>query len=327
MINTRGSIKKEDAGQLYKIRTNHLIQNKHPNLIFISTMHRVDEFVNEGIPLAVINVGIEDIWLNNNTAIAHLDVEELDISEITTQSAYNSGYNSEDSEKNDDEEEGVVPSSFITSPADIETHRKIHLKDKEIDSKYREQSDDLCEKYKDIFSVDSTDIGKTPLLQMEIGTGDSPLICQKPYTLALKHAEWVKRELSILEEAGVIERSVLPWASPIVIVPKCTAPGEPPKRRLCVDYRALNGLLPPVKKAHSKAKGVLTLVPLPKIDEIYARLQGSGVYSTLDMRSGYHHLVLSKKARPKSAYVTPLEKWEFKRCPFGLAQTPSKTYQ
>ena len=65
-------------------------------------------------------------------------------------------------------------------------------------------------------------------------------------------------------------------------------------------------LLPPVKKAHSKAKGVLTLVPLPKSDEIYARLQGSSVYSTLVRRSGYHHLMLSKESRPKSAFVTPL---------------------
>ena len=73
----------------------------------------------------------------------------------------------------------------------------------------------------------------------------------------------------------MIVRSVPPWASPIVVVPKRTALGEPPNRRLCVDYRTVNSLLPPVQKAFSKAKGVLTLVPLPKIDEIYARLKGS----------------------------------------------------
>ena len=68
-------------------------------------------------------------------------------------------------------------------------------------------------------------------------------------------------------------RSVSPWDSPIVIVPKNSALGKPPKRRLCVDYWAVNSLLPPVKKAFSKTKGVLTLVPLPKIDEIYAPLK------------------------------------------------------
>ena len=83
-----------------------------------------------------------------------------------------------------------------------------------------------------------------------------------------------KRELTTLEKAGVITRSVSPWASPIVIVPKkAEKPGEPPRRRLCVDYRAINNLLPTVQKVGSKAKGVLTLVPLPKIDEIYAKLE------------------------------------------------------
>ena len=65
------------------------------------------------------------------------------------------------------------------------------------------------------------------MLEVEIDTGDSMPITQKPYTLPLKHTEWVQRELEILEKAGVIVRSVSPWASPIVVVPKRTAPGEP----------------------------------------------------------------------------------------------------
>ena len=153
---------------------------------------------------------------------------------------------------------------------DIEVHRKVELQDAEVTEAQQNAFKELCNEFKDIFSIDSSDIGKTPLIEMEIDTGDSPPITQKPYTLPLKHATWVQKELEILEKAGVIVRSVSPWASPIVVVPKRTAPGEPPKRRLCVDYRAVNSLLPPVKKAFSKAKGVLTLVPLPKIDEIYA---------------------------------------------------------
>ena len=90
-----------------------------------------------------------------------------------------------------------------------------------------------------------------------------------------------------------------------------------------MDYGAINSLLPPVKKAFSKAKGVLTLVPLLRIDEIYAHLKGSKIYSTFDMRSGYYHMVLSKESRPKLAFVSSYGKWEFRRCPFGLAQAPA----
>ena len=122
---------------------------------------------------------------------------------------------------------------FITSPAEINTHRQVNLQDAEISAKYKEQFRLLCKEFEDIFSKDSTDIGKTPLITMDIDTGDSPPVCQKLYNLPLKHREWVQNELETLERAGVIVRSISPWASPIVIVPKKTEPGEPPRRRLC----------------------------------------------------------------------------------------------
>ena len=125
---------------------------------------------------------------------------------------------------------------LITSPADIDVHRKVKLQDAEVTEAQQNAFKELCDEYKDIFSTDSSNIGKTPLIEMEIDTGDSPPITKKSYTLPLKHATWVQKELEILEKAGVIVRSVSSWASPIVVVPKRTALGEPPKRRLCVDY-------------------------------------------------------------------------------------------
>ena len=53
---------------------------------------------------------------------------------------------------------------------------------------------------------------------MDIDTGDHPPICLKPYTLALKHYEWVQKEVEQLERTVIITRSISPWASPIVIV-------------------------------------------------------------------------------------------------------------
>ena len=74
---------------------------------------------------------------------------------------------------------------------------------------------------------------------------------------------------------------------------------------------------------NSKAEGVLSLIPLPKIDELYAKLHGAKYFTTLDLVSGYHHIGLSKQAQKKSAFVTPFGKFEFKKVPFGLAQAPA----
>ena len=112
-----------------------------------------------------------------------------------------------------------------------------------------------------------------------------------------------------------------PWASPIVIVPETSAPGEPPKRRLCVDFRKVNKLQQQVI-TEGKSKGQISIHLLPKIDEMYAKLKGSRVFSTIDLRSGHHHTPLGKESRAKTAFVTPFGKYEFLMVPFGLAQAP-----
>ena len=318
------------SGSLYEIRPNDMFTEKYPNLCIIPMKHNVDVHRKEWLPFFVINFALDDINLSKGESMGYMCIQPLEISEIMTETSTEpSSLMCEDDEKKvldkqrEIDIEEKVEKKFITSPADIDVHRKVKLQDADISEDQRQAFKDLCMEFKDIFSTVLGDIGKSPLLEVEIDTGDSPPITQKPYTLPLKHTEWVQRELEILEKAGVIVRSVSPWASPIVVVPKRTAPGEPPKCRLCVDYRVLNSLLPSVKKAFSKAKGILTLVPLPKIDEIYARLKGSNIYSTFDMRSGYYHMVLSEKSRPKSAFISSFGKWEFKRCPFGLAQAPA----
>ena len=70
--------------------------------------------------------------------------------------------------------------TFITSPADVDTHRKFKLQDVEVLDKYKEEFEKLCEEYNDIFSKDCSDIGKTPLITMEIETGDSPPSMSEP---------------------------------------------------------------------------------------------------------------------------------------------------
>ena len=141
---------------------------------------------------------------------------------------------------------------ILKSPAEAPVHRKVLLEDKNISPQTQEDFNELCKKYDDIMSKNSGDIGKTMLVEMEIDTGNHPPPASKPYTLPLKHYEWVQREIETLEKAGIIERSISPWASPIVIVPKKSAPGEPPRRRMCIDYRRINKLQPEVTKADGR---------------------------------------------------------------------------
>ena len=156
---------------------------------------------------------------------------------------------------------------------------------------------------------------------MEIDTGDSLPVAQNPYTLPLKHHEWVRKEIETLEKVGVIERSLSPWASPVIVVPKKSAPDEPPWRRLCVDYRKVNSLQE-VKRT-DRGTGCLSLYPLPKIDEMFAKLNGAKCFSTINLRSGYYHIGLTRESSAKSVFVVPMGKWEFKRTLFGLSQAPA----
>ena len=323
VIQVKSELTPEQTGQIYEVQPDDTLYEQYPNIYVVPMIHNADTYIPDTVPMVIINFSIDDISIPKGEIMGFLQSQPIDISEIRTETSTEPSPISIGEEDVQEDSQNQEEKKFIMSPADIEVHRKINLQDADVSDEHKNAFKELCHEFKDIFSVDLGDIGKTPLVEMEIDTGDSPPITQKPYTLPLKHAEWVQKELEILEKAGVIVRSVSPWASPIVVVPKRTAPGEPPKRRLCVDYRAINSLLPPVKKAFSKAKGITTLVPLPKIDEIYARLKDSKIYSTFDMRSGYYHMVLSEESRPKSAFVSAYGKWEFKRCPFGLAQAPA----
>ena len=140
-----------------------------------------------------------------------------------------------------------MDSDFLISPGDIYPNRKVELEDADIKEATRISFEALCEQQHEAFLKNNKDIGCTQLIEMEIDTRDSLPVAQSPYTLPLKHYDSVHQEIETLEKSGVIERSLSRWASPVIVVPKKSAPDEPSRRRLCVNYRKVNALQPEVK--------------------------------------------------------------------------------
>ena len=94
---------------------------------------------------------------------------------------------------------------------------------------------------------------------------------------------------------------------------------------MCVDFQKINELQLKTQRVDKQmdTQGNLSLIPLPKIDEMYANLCDAKIFTTLDLRSGYYHITLDNESKAKIAFVTPFGKYEFNAFPFGLAQAPA----
>ena len=183
---------------------------------------------------------------------------------------------------------------------------KPKLQNAPVNAKVLKDLEDLLNENPNAFATDETEIGTTPLIEMDIDTGDHPPIAKRPYTLALKHYDWAKQEIDKLLRAGVIRESHSSWSAPVVIVPKCN--GE---KRLCVDFRALN-------------KITRTYIwPMPRAEDIFAKLGKAKFFTTLDLRAGYHHIALTKDSIKKTGFCLNFGKFEYLKVPFGLAQAPA----
>ena len=89
---------------------------------------------------------------------------------------------------------------FLISPGDVYPNRKVKLEDADITEETREKFEEMCDRHPEVFSKNNKDIGRITLIEMEIDTGDSLPIAQNPYTLPLKHHEWVRKEIEKLEK-------------------------------------------------------------------------------------------------------------------------------
>ena len=100
------------------------------------------------------------------------------------------------------------------------SHQKPKLQDAPIDQRTKLELEQLLIRNSDCFAEDEHQLETTPLITMSIYIRDHPPVAKRPYTLALKHHDWVKAEIDKLLEAGGIRKSVSSWSASIVVVPK-----------------------------------------------------------------------------------------------------------
>nr|GEY76856.1 putative reverse transcriptase domain-containing protein [Tanacetum cinerariifolium] len=141
--------------------------------------------------------------------------------------------------------------------------------------------------------------------RIDLVPGAAP-VARAPYRLAPSEMKELVDQLQELTNKGFIRPSSSPWGAPVLFVKK-----KDGSFRMCINYQELNKLT--VKNRY----------PLPRIDDLFDHLQGSSVYSKIDLRSGYHQLRVREEDIPKTAFRTRYGHYEFQVMPFGLTNAPA----
>ena len=164
----------------------------------------------------------------------------------------------------------------------------------------------VCE-FEDVFPEELPEL--PPQREIDFGIelipGTQP-ISKAPYRMAPTELKELKLQLDELLQKGFIRPSVSPWGALVLFVKK-----KDGTLRLCIDYRELNKIT--IKNKY----------PLPRIDDLFDQLQGAGVFSKIDLRSGYHQLRIKPDDIPKTAFRTRYGHYEFTVMPFGLTNAPA----
>ncbi|GJZ12689.1 putative reverse transcriptase domain-containing protein [Tanacetum coccineum] len=125
--------------------------------------------------------------------------------------------------------------------------------------------------------------------QIDVILGAAP-VARAPYRLAPSEMKELSEQLQELSDKGLIRPSSSPWGARSYSLNKLT-----------------------VKNRY----------PLPRIDNLFDQLQGSSIYSKIDLRSGYHQLRVREQDIPKTAFRTRYGHYEFQVMPFGLTNAPA----
>ncbi len=188
------------------------------------------------------------------------------------------------------------------------------LIDEEVmDSHVKEILDEILNEYDDVVSKGPHDIGNCTQVKHDIRLNDERPIKRKQSLRSTKENEWIKGQIDEMLKNGVIEPSTSPYAFNIVIVGKKDGAGEG-MDRMCINYAPLN-------EVTEKDSG-----PIPIIKEYLALFHEVKWLTVLDLASAYWQILLTKRSRKYTAFLTAYGLYQFKVMSFGLVNAPA-TFQ
>ncbi len=232
------------------------------------------------VPLRVINPTTSDIILYRGTNVAMVQ----QASEVT--SSKDTSY----------------PPAALDSPL----QEMLDRSSVGLEEDQKEALHGLLLKHQGAFMGEDGRLGRTSKFFHRIDTGSSAPIKQHARRTPIYQRQEVQQQISDMLEQGVIQPSLSPWASPVVLVKK-----KDGSLRFCIDYRRLNQVTK--KDAY----------PLPRIDDSLDSLAGSCWFSTLDLASGYWQTEVHPDDCEKTAFTTGAGLFQFNVLPFGLSNAPS----
>jgi hypothetical protein len=164
----------------------------------------------------------------------------------------------------------------------------------------------LCNQYTHIFHLKSEPLTVNNFFKYTIKLKDQEPVYIKNYRTAHSQRDEIQSQVDDLLQSGQIERSIAPYNSPLLLVPKKSVNGQA-AWRLCVDYRCLNKKL------------INDTYPLPRIDDILDELGETQFFSILD----FHQIPLTEECRDFTTFSTQAGSFRYKVLPFGLKIAPS----
>ena len=171
----------------------------------------------------------------------------------------------------------------------------------------RDTMNNVIKHYHHIFAVEDLELGCTDLVKHEIKLTNYVPFKERYRRIPPHQYEEVRKHLDEMLRMGAIRRSNSPWASAVVLVHK-----KDGALRFCIDLRKLNERT--VKDAYS----------LPHIEDSLDILNGSCIFTSIDLKSGYWQVELDEKSIPLTAFtVGPLGFYECVQMPFGLTNAPA----